>query len=71
MAPNEYHGLNSVPRQDLEDIHTPTNENITLNVGNAFDIVGQTSIVGESNPSYYINMKTCNCHSKTEAISLQ
>lgn len=40
--------------------HTPTNENITLNVGNAFDIVGQTSIVSESNPSNEINMKTYN-----------
>jgi hypothetical protein len=40
--------------------HTPTNENITLNVGNAFDIVGQTSLVSESNPSDEINIKTYN-----------
>ena len=40
--------------------HTPTNENITLNVGNAFDIVGQTSLVAESNPSDEINIKTFN-----------
>ncbi|MGH9993988.1 MAG: hypothetical protein ACRD4J_01960, partial [Nitrososphaeraceae archaeon] len=37
--------------------HTPINENITLNVGAAFDIVGQTSLVSESNPSDEINMK--------------
>ena len=40
--------------------HTPTNENITLNVGNAFDIEGQTSLVSESNPSDEINIKTYN-----------
>lgn len=40
--------------------HTPINENITLNVGNAFDVVGQTSLVSESNPSDEINMKTYN-----------
>jgi hypothetical protein len=40
--------------------HTPINENITLNVGDAFDIVGQTSLVSESNPSDEINMKTYN-----------
>lgn len=40
--------------------HTPINENITLNIGNAFDIVGQTSLVSESNPSDEINIKTYN-----------
>jgi hypothetical protein len=40
--------------------HTPINENITLNVGDAFDIVGQTSLVSESNPSDEINMKAYN-----------
>lgn len=40
--------------------HIPINENITLNVGNAFDIVGQTSLVSESNPSDEINMKAYN-----------
>lgn len=45
-----------------EDIisHTPTNENITLNVGNAFDIVGETILVSETNPSDEINIKTYN-----------
>jgi hypothetical protein len=40
--------------------HTPTNENITLNVGNAFDIVGETILVSETNPSDEINIKTYN-----------
>jgi len=40
--------------------HTPINENITLNVGAAFDIVGQTSLVSESNPFDEINMKAYN-----------
>ena len=40
--------------------HTPTNENITLNVGNSFDIVGETSLVSETNPSDEINIKTYN-----------
>ncbi len=37
---------------------TPTNEKITLNVSNAFDIVRQTSLVSEFNPSDEIKMKT-------------
>lgn len=30
--------------------HIPRNENMTLQIGNAFDIVGQTTLVSETNP---------------------
>ena len=40
--------------------HVPRNENITLQIGNAFDIVGETTLVSESNPSKEVSISSYN-----------